>query len=174
MADLSAAAPATQESLWRSRQNIIRLTFDSNITLPPGGSVLIQQMLPGGTYGADQSSGFTFAIENDGLGNPRILKILDTDPTNFVHRNWYAVRNTGAWTGVSNFTVQYITQIGDANNDRQVLNADAGLINAGIPNFNSGDNDRRDIDGDSAILNADVSSTNVRIPSFPVVKPSGH
>ncbi|GEM_PF-2226423 len=171
---LVAASPATTGSLWRSSANIARLTFNQNITLPGAGQVTIQPMLANGQFGANVSAGFTLSVENDGGGNPRILKIVDTAASDLVHRQWYAIRNTGAWAGIANFTVQYVVQIGDADNDQQVLNLDTGLINAAIPNFSPADDDRRNIDGDGAILSADVSSTNARIPSLRVNKPSGH
>ncbi|MBI4717171.1 MAG: hypothetical protein HY763_05155 [Planctomycetes bacterium] len=171
---LQGAEPSTTKSLWRSAQNTMRLTFTQDITAPPAGAVLIQQMLAGALYGGDLSAGFSFALENDGQGNPRILKIVDTGPSDLTHRQWYAVRNTGGWTGVAPFTVQYVVQVGDADNDGKVLNLDAGAVNVGVPNFSAADNDRRDVDGDARILNGDVSLVNARIPSFTVQKPTGH
>jgi hypothetical protein len=173
-AALVTANPATQHSLWRSHSNIVRLTFGSDITVPTATMISIQRMLPGGAFGSNLSAGFQFTMENDGFGNPRILKIVDVDPPDLVHREWYAIRNVGGWGGVAPFTVQYVTQIGDADEDGAVLNRDASLINAGIPNFNAGDADRRDIDGDGTVLNGDVSVTDPQIPSFVVPKPNGH
>lgn len=169
-----ASVPSTGQSLWRTTNNIARLTFSQNITAPLAGQVEIRQMLPNGLFGADLSSGFTITLENDGAAQPRILKIVDNGASDLIHRNWYAIRNIGGWTTVANFTVQYVVQIGDATNDGQVVNLDASTVNAGIPNFTPADNDRRNIDGDGAILNADVSAVNARIPSFVVPKPTGH
>ncbi len=171
---LASSIPAAGQSLPRSNRNTVRLTFASNIGGPVGGQILIQQMLAGGTFGSDLSAGFSFTVENDGQGNPRILKIIDVDPPNLVHRQWYSIRSTGGWTGGGVFEAQFVVQIGDANGDNGVFNLDAGAINAGIPNLGAPDQDRRDIDGDATILNDDVSIANVRIPSFPVAKPSGH
>lgn len=86
----------------------------------------------------------------------------------------YSVRNTGAWLGVAPFTVQYVVQVGDANNDGRVLNTDFGVINAVIPIFSAANDDRRDINGDGRVLNTDFGVANSKIPSFPVAKPSGH
>ncbi|NLE57867.1 MAG: hypothetical protein GX616_05865 [Planctomycetes bacterium] len=173
VSSLESSKPAGGRSLWRNQRNIIRLTFDWDIDSPPAGAVMIQEMLAGGTYGDDLSAGFTFAVENDGQGHPRILKIRENAST-LQHRKWYAVRNTGAWTAVAPFTVQYVVQVGDANNDGRVLNTDFGWVNAAIPTFSTADDDRRDINGDGKILNTDFGVLNAHIPSFPVAKPAGH
>ncbi|NLE57868.1 MAG: hypothetical protein GX616_05870 [Planctomycetes bacterium] len=102
-----------------------------------------------------------------------MLKIRETG-SSLTHRKWYAVRNAGAWTSVAPFTVQYVVQVGDANNDGRVLNTDFGLVNAAIPTFSTADDDRRDINGDGKILNTDFGVLNSKIPSFPVAKPAGH
>ncbi len=170
---LQSSNPAAGRSLWRNRRNIIRLTFDTDTTAPDAGAVMIQEMIAGGTYGEDLSAGFTFTVENDGQGQPRVLKIRET-ASSLQHRKWYAVRNTGGWTGVAPFTVQYVVQVGDANNDGRVLNTDFGWVNADIPTFSTADDDRRDINGDGRILNTDFGVLNSKIPSFHVAKPDGH
>jgi len=170
---MTQSVPASGQSLWRNQKNITRLTFDWDLSTPPAGAVMIQEMIAGGTYGEDLSAGFTFTIENNGQGQPRVLKVRETGTT-LQHRKWYAVRNTGAWTGVAPFTVQYVVQVGDANNDGRVLNTDFGVINAVIPIFSAADDDRRDINGDGRVLNTDFGVTNSKIPSFTVAKPEGH
>ncbi len=172
-ATLRFSNPARGESLWRDQNNIIRLTFDADIVAPDAGAVMIQEMIAGGTYGDDLSAGFTFTVENSGQGQPRVLKIRETG-SSLQHRKWYAVRNTGAWAGFAPFTVQYVVQVGDANNDGRVLNTDFGVINAAIPIFNATDDDRRDINGDGRVLNTDFGVANSKIPSFTVAKPEGH
>lgn len=171
----ASANPASGESLPRSNRNTARLTFSSDITAPAApGQILVQQMLSGGAFGADQSAGFTFTVENNAQTQPRILKVVDVDPPNLIHRQWYAIRSTGGWSGGGVFEVQYVVQIGDADGNLAVFNLDASTINGGVPNVTAGDQDRRDIDGNGTILNADVSLMNPRIPSFPVAKPNGH
>lgn len=59
------------------------------------------------------------------------------------------------WTAVAPFTVQYVVQVGDANNDGRVLNTDVGVVDAAIPDFAAADDDRRDINGDGPIPNTD-------------------
>lgn len=172
-AALVSSNPATEQSLWRSKHNIARLTFDADIAAPGAGEIQIQEMLTGGLYGADLSSGFKFTVEDDAQAHPRVLRIWETDTT-LQHRKWYAVRSTGAWAGVNPFVVQYVVQVGDANADRRVLNTDFGVINAVIPVWHAADDDRRDINGDGRVLNTDFGVTNSKIPSFPVAKPAGH
>jgi len=170
---LIAWTPGDQESLWRSQKNTIRLTFDDDIAVPQAGDVLIREMLDGGYYGRDLSSDFTFTVENDEEQSPRILRIREKASV-LAHRKWYAVRNVGSWSDLPDFIVQYLVQVGDADNDCQVLNRDIGVINPAIPSFNAADDDRRDIDGDGNILNRDVGLANQNIPSLTVPKPSGH
>lgn len=172
--NLIATSPAANESLWRTNLNIARFTFSSNITAPASGDILIQKLQPSGGFGSDLSAGFEMTVENDINGNPRILKIVDTDLPDFIHRQWYSVRNTGGWAEVANFNVHYVVQVGDANNDGEVLDADANLINTVIPDFMAADDERRDIDGDGRVLNDDVGFGSAIIPSFTVSKPSGH
>ena len=170
-----SSVPVTDSSLWRSAGNTVRVNYGANIAAPLPGQVVVQELLPGGALGPDLSAGFTFTVENNINGVPRVLKVVDTGASDLVHRKWYTIRSAGGvWTGGGDFAVDYVVQIGDANNDGAVLNLDAGLINAGVPNFAATDQDRRDIDGDATILNDDVSTANVYIPSFRVAKPSGH
>jgi len=172
-AALIQSVPTSGRSLPRSARNLIRLRFDRDITAPLAGQLLIREMLPGGTYGADLSAGFTFEVESDAQDCRRVLRIRETGST-LQHRKWYAVLNTGSWTGVSPFTVQYVVQVGDVNNDGRVLNVDFGLVNPAVPSFDVADDDRRDINGDGRILNSDFGVLNSKIPSFPVAKPAGH
>lgn len=171
--NLVSSNPIDQQYLWRSAKNICRLTFDGDITTPPAGSILIQEMQDGGQYGQNLSSNFTFTVENNSSGKPRILKIYETTQC-LTNRKWFAIRNTGAWTGVSKFIVQYPFQKGDSNNDGAVSQSDVDYVITGIPNFNCADDDRRDVDGDKKILVYDYSTISTYYPATPVAKPSGH
>lgn len=172
-ASLISAVPGNGESLWRRQRNIVKLTFEANITVPESGQLSIRQMLPGGVFGSDISAGFQFSVVNDENGNPRVLRILDVDAPDLVHRNWYALQNAGGWGGAAIFMVQYVVQEGDANNDGLVLNSDASLISAGVPCPFCTD-DRRDISGDDRILGGDVALARNNVPSFRVPVPLGH
>lgn len=168
------ANPQNEGSLWRSEHNIVRIEFDDDITQPTSGQIRIREMLPGGLFGLDLSGAFLFDVENNGGGQPRILRIWEDVLNTLEHRKWYSVANLGGWAGVSPFDLLYVVQVGDANDDGRVLAFDVSVINTGIPNFAAHDDERRDINGDSRVLAFDVSVTNGSIPSFNVPKPSGH
>ncbi len=174
-AKLVDSAPKHNESLWRSENNIIRLTFACDLPAQPPTSdeIKIEELLESRAFGPDLASSFTFSIENDDNGNPRVLRIQETTPV-LTHRKWYAVRNVGGWAAAENFVRHFVVQVGDASNDGRVLAFDVSVINTGIPTFDAADDDLRDINGDGRILALDVSSTNAHIPSFAVPKPPGH
>ena len=173
---LDQSDPVCDGSLWRSAKNVARLHFDADLAAPPNpGDILIQLLLPGPAFDAtDLSGSFTYTIENDTGGNPRILKIQETAaPSVLTHRSWYGIRNTGSWTSASNFQMNYIVLVGDADADRRVLSLDVLTINAGVPCF-AGCGERLDIDGDGRILSLDVLIANANVPSFATPIPSGH
>ena len=173
LAELIDSKPAHEKTLWRSENNIVRLTFACDISFPGAGDVLVREMLEAPEdFGSDLSSSFTFTVEDNG-GDPRILKIDGESSSTLEHRKWYSIQNVGDWSGVADFEVQYVVQVGDANNDGAVLNSDVLLINASVPCF-SGCDERLDINGDGRILSLDVLIANANVPSFPVDKPSGH
>jgi len=163
-------------SLWRSSGNVIRLTFDSALPgLPGAGQLLIQELQPSGAFGPDLSASFAATLDS---GN-KVLRLRDgltaTPTATFGHRKWYAVRNTGGWTGVANFEAQFPSQVGDATGDNRTLQGDILEVNSGIPCLsNCGDQNRKDVTGDGRILQSDILETNTRISSLPVGKPSGH
>ena len=84
---LLSAAPGTGKSLWRSNQNTIRLTFNRDIATPGAGQVKIREMLAGGSFGTDLSSGFSFTIENDGFGNPPMISAAASAPVSTSGRS---------------------------------------------------------------------------------------
>jgi len=173
-AQLVSSNPVHSHSWWRSQNNIARFTFACNVNAPASGQVKVQELLDGGQFGADLSGSFTFTIEQPTPGRPRVLKIKgEPDPT-LTHQKWYAVRNTGAWSGVAPFTLHFVNMIGDATDDNNVLNVDLGKINARVPTLNAEDDAREDINGDGRILNADVLWANTYIPTSAPPKPTGH
>ena len=167
---LVESIPAHEESLWRSENNIIRLIFDGDIAWPFPGSLTIREMVDCDVFGPDLTTGFTFAVENDIHGRPRILRIRE-DGAMLTHRTWVAIEYTGGEPEIAPFKLQYPVQVGDASNDGQVMSYDVSVINGGIPDFSAADDERRDINGDGRILSFDVSVTNGSIPSSPVPKP---
>jgi hypothetical protein len=172
-ASLDRSNPGDEHSWWRSEHNIARLWFSDDIVAPMPGQILIREMLPGGAYGPDISSQFSFTVENDGSSRPRVLRIWENGSA-LLHRHWYSVASTGGWSGVVPFELQYVVQVGDASDDVRVLSSDVITINGSIPDFAAPDDARRDINGDGRILGFDVSITNGSIPSLPVLKPAGH
>jgi hypothetical protein len=169
---VATSTPDTGTSLWRNTANVVRITFDRNITQPTSGQLEIRELLAGGAVGANLSGSFTFTLENDGGGDPRVLVIKDTG-SNLTHRSWYTVRNTGNWTAVDVFHGDFVVQVGDANRDGRVLFNDLGVINGSVPCFAACDA-FLDINGDNRILFNDLGVANGSIPSFPVAKPAGH
>ncbi|MFH0981560.1 MAG: right-handed parallel beta-helix repeat-containing protein [Planctomycetota bacterium] len=181
------AKPPDQGTLWRTAKNCVRLTFDSNISAPGAGQVWIQELLAGGAFGGDLSGGFSFTVENDGGGNPRVVRIRDNDAT-LAHRKWYGIRNLGGWCGAAPFEVQYVTLRGDVNNDGFVKNADASAIYPHVSpqqvpdccawEYDPGDpadRGRFDVNGDCYVKNADASAVYPYVSPLPKPpKPSGH
>ncbi|MFH0981167.1 MAG: hypothetical protein V2A79_06490 [Planctomycetota bacterium] len=185
-----SACPPDQAALWRTQKNCIRLWFDGDITAPVPGEVEIRELLAGGGFDpTDLSSQFTFTVENDGGGLPRILKIKENGITvPDLHRKWLGIRNLGGWTLAQQFEVQYVVMMGDVNNDGFVKNADASAI---YPHVSAEpvqdccaweydptdpfDNGRFDLNGDCLVKNADASAVYPRVsPQGKPAKPSGH
>jgi len=168
---VSAALMSIDSNL---EHNIARIVFDDDITRPTPNQIRIRELLPGGLFGPDLSGNFTFTVENDGGGHPRILRVWEDALNTTNHGTWYSVANLGDWPGVSPFQLDYQVAVGDASADGRVLAFDVSVINTGIPTFSSPDDERRDINGDGRVLAIDVSVTNGSIPYFGVPKPSGH
>ena len=168
---LQSAAPAPQGTLWRTAKNIVRLTFDGNLpAAPAAGQIVIQELLAGGGFGPDLAAGFTFTIDTD----PKVLKIRET-ATSLTHRKWYVIRNTGGWTGVANFEVQYVVLMGDVDNNGFVQNLDAGAIYPNVSPLPKPDDYRYDVDGNGFCQNLDAGGVFPRVSPLPKpTKPSGH
>lgn len=185
--------PLDGGNLWRSTQQIIRIGFNQDIGVvgnlaacPP---IEIRQLIAGpapatganfagGTFGANLNVGAAFAcgIEADAGGMPRVLRIRDTNPADFVHRNWYTVQNLGAWTGAAPFRLDYRMMFGDADNNGLVNASDVGTINTNQAGFNAAlDQKRFDIDGNNIVNATDVGAANGFVPTGGfLVKPIGH
>ena len=168
-AQLISAVPATEESLWRSEKNVMRLTFACDIDAPSAGDVEIREMEDEGDFGDDLSSNFSFTVEND-----RILRIYETTSV-LDHRTWYAIRHTdSSWDDVACFQLQYVVQVGDADQSESVSDDDLSVINANMGPTGGADDSRFDIDGNFDVTSGDLSICNAHNPSGTVSKPSGH
>lgn len=159
---------ATHDTLWRTQNNTIRLTFDGTITAPTAGQILIQQMTAGGNYGADKSANFTFTVEG---GN--VLRIREVG-AQMPDNTWFAIRNTGGWTSACNFTIQYPVNIGDFDGNGPTTSADVLSINAAANGARPNDQARDDVDGNGFKVQADVLTANANQPSPTPAKPAGH
>jgi hypothetical protein len=131
-AGLISCGPMFGQSLWRTQNNVMRLTFACDITGPGSGDVLVQELLSSGAFGSDLSGDFTFTVEETASGKPRILKINAEPDATLSHQIWYGVRNTGAWGAAGPFEVHYVNLIGDATNDNLVQYSDLSLINSEV------------------------------------------
>jgi len=170
-ANLASSNPACEVSWPRSANNFAFLTFDADLTAPTAGQVQIRELLAGGGFGTDLSSGFTITVQNDGAAFPRVLTVRENG-TQLVDRKWYAISNNG-WGGVSDFEVDIVHLIGDADGNGRVLGADVGSINSQISPLPQVDS-RMDTDGNGRVLGADVGLANSKISPLAVPKPSGH
>ena len=172
------APPPAGGSLWRTQRTVARLTFAGTLSAAPtAGQIQINQLLPAGAFGLDVSAnGFTFTLENGPNGTNSVLRVADDLTSDFPHRTWFAIRNTGGWAAAQNFEAQYPVQVGDAGANNNVLAADVLTINSRVSCLVNcgGDQIREDINGDQRILAADVLEANSRVSSLPVTKPTGH
>lgn len=145
-------APVCDGTLTRLSNNVIRLTFDGAVTLPAGIEVF-ELDAAGSTVGVDQSGNFLYSLES---GNT----VLRMEENGAVLNNptWYTLRNTGGWSGVSNFTVVYNAMPGNANADGFT---DFGDLSAIFPNFTfaPADDDPFNINADGFVDKADLSAS---------------
>ena len=135
----------------------------------------INELQSGGAFGSNlaNSTDFTYSIENNAKGFPRILKIQES-ASSLAHRTWYAIRNTGSWADVENFKIDIVVQRGDANDNQTVEIADADLIYGGLCVVDCGDDRRTDINGNLTVTTADAGLVYSYQPSNAVSKPTGH
>ncbi len=119
------------------------------------------------------TSRFSFTVEDDANGYPRVLMIAE-EGTVLSNKTWIAVRHVGGWAGVESFTVQYMVQIGNVNNDGRVMANDLSPIFPMIPTAGASPTERCDINGDEQVMADDLSPVFPNIPSPSVPKPSGH
>lgn len=172
-------AVAGKKTLWRTQKNVVRMTFSASIgtvgaTIPNPGLV-IQQMLPGGTYGPDLSANFTFKVE---AGN--VLRIFESTKV-LGDKTWYAVRNTGGWAAVQNFTVQMPVLVGDVDGNGAVVgSSDIVAITQMLgKSVAPNDADRRDTDGNMVIVGSSdmppaTANIGKNVLAGAYAKPTGH
>jgi hypothetical protein len=188
----SGTAP-TFGTLWRGARNRMLINFDKSLPAenPPAGSILIREIVAGGGYAENVTGAFTITVVDNQDGPRRRLRIEQNvgmnippgTPNNQAdglpeHRKWYSVEHVGGWTGVSQFKLQHVIQVGDANGDGSVTGLDVSTVNGFLTCFNVDANCperiRGDVNGDNNVTGLDVSTINGRLTSFQVPKPSGH
>ncbi|MHC4697243.1 MAG: matrixin family metalloprotease [Planctomycetota bacterium] len=167
-ATITASAPEDRHSLWRSKRNIMRVTFDADVPDPNPGDIQIVECLPGCEEGANQSGFFDISVENPGSG-PRVLRLQDTDLTptmgHLKHEAWYKVRNK-AWACVEPFEFQFVVLYGNADDTLFVDNTDLSVINGNFGFYPGVDDLRFDINGDGFVDNEDMSIANAHMSGF--------
>ncbi|MBI2452162.1 hypothetical protein HYV50_03740 [Candidatus Pacearchaeota archaeon] len=162
-ATLSSAEPACDSTLPRIKNNTILLRFDHAITLPGTGQILIQEILDGGNYGTDLSGSFTFAVTGNDLRMTENGIVLQ-------NQRWYSVRNTGGFSEVNNFKIDYAVVYGDANNDTFTDIGDLSYISADFGTNNY----RSDINADGTTDSNDRNDAVSNLGSYAPIKPTGH
>ncbi|MCK4659638.1 MAG: hypothetical protein KAV82_08980, partial [Phycisphaerae bacterium] len=105
---------------------------------------------------------------------PTYRLVITEEGTVLSNKTWIAVRNVGGWGGVESFTVQYMVQVGDVNNDGRVMANDLSPIFPMIQTAVASPTERCDINGDGRVKADDLSPVFPNIPSPPVPKPGGH
>ncbi len=167
---LVSSFPAGETRLWRSTKNRVRITFSGNITAPGSGEVQVRELLPAGAFGSDLSGSFTPTVNGSEL-------VLADNGSTLQNKTWYRISQSGTWPGVDPFSLDFLVQAGDANNDGFTNFTDLSAINGSIPTLPPGLNEgnmRGDVNGDNFINFTDLSVANGFILSFPIPKPSGH
>ena len=164
---LDSSDPACDVSLTRTQNNCMRLTFDGAIPDPVlAGEVEVRELLAAGGFGADLSASFTFTVEG---GN--VLKVAENGDI-LSNETWYGVLNTGGWSGVAPFEVDYRVIYGDVDNNGTTTGLDASDIwgNRGP----ASDCSLYDIDGNGDITGLDASDAWGYRNSADPGKPDGH
>ena len=168
MASMASSFPAADTRLWRNTKNRVRITFSTTVGEPNPGDIQIRELLDEGEFGSDLSGSFTATVDGAEL-------VLTDNASTLENRKWYRV--SGTWPCVEAFALDFLVQMGDANNDGFTNFTDLSAINPSIPTFPAGLNEtniRGDVNGDGFINFTDLSVANSFIPGFPVPKPTGH
>ncbi|MHC4697760.1 MAG: myxococcus cysteine-rich repeat containing protein [Planctomycetota bacterium] len=166
------ASDPSNGKLWRSKKNIVRITFDADVTAPAPGQIEIVECISGAPAceeGPDQSGFFDISVENDPV-NPRILRLQDTDLDATVghlkHEAWYKVRNIATWPCVEDFDLRFVVLYGNADGSLFVDNTDLSVISANFGFYFGQDAVVWDINGDMFVDNQDMSIANDNFSGF--------
>ena len=160
-------APPCDNVLPRFTNNVLRLTFGGTISQPAAGEVEIRELQAGPATGADLSSQFIFTVEGTD-----VLRIEENGDV-LADGKWYGIMNTGSWSGVANFEVDYAVVVGDVSNDGFNDFSDLSAIFANQTGA-AADDDPYDINADGFVDFSDLSAALGFNGSFDPGKPDGH
>ena len=135
------------------------------VNLPGNNSFTIRELLDDGQYGPDLSD--EFVVIKSGLSGFWFY----ADEAVLNNQTWYELNTDGTWNNVAPFTLQWLVQFGDVNNDGSTLENDLPAIRIRDFCFPSC---RDDINGDDHVEDEDLRLIESFIPSSFVPKPSGH
>ena len=141
---LIASDPATDGTLSKRANNVIRLTFDAPIALPIGAALTVAA-----AGGADLASQFTYAVDADG-----VTLVATEDGSVLANQTWYQVTPSAA-LAVVEFAVDLCALVGDADGNGQVMALDLGLI---WSHNGEQTNERYDIDGNGQVMALDLGA----------------
>lgn len=166
---LVQSEPASGRALGRLTGNSICLTFQCDVsdTVELGRDITVAELVPGGTFSSDFSSGFELVHRDD-----RTICLIDR-VGRLEDGHWYTIANAG-WEGVQGFSPIFPVRHGDVDGNGWVLSSDFARINAVLPGTPADPYDPRDLNGDRVIDAADAAFVLLRIPTRIPPKPAGH
>ncbi|MFQ6048629.1 MAG: LamG-like jellyroll fold domain-containing protein, partial [Phycisphaerae bacterium] len=142
-ASLAASDPAADGTLPKLCNNVVRLSFDRSLLLPPSGPALSIKPVAGG---ADVASSFSYALEAGGS----VLAATENGEV-LVNLTWYRLMPAPA-LDVNPFVLDLCTLRGDADGDGQVTATDYFPVKNHL--FETAEA-RYDLDGDGQVLAQD-------------------
>ncbi len=83
----------------------LRLTFNAGIAAPGSGQLGIHELFDGGVVDPDLYGSFSFTVETNAFGDPRVLGIQATGAI-LSHRTWYGIGNA-AWPDAAPSDLQF-------------------------------------------------------------------
>jgi len=156
---LAASEPPADGTLPKTQNNVIALTFDGPIGLPPAGPALSIVPIAGGP---DLGSDFAYTKEPDG----QTLKAVEAG-TALADRTWYRVTPATGFE-VDPFVLDLCTLVGDANDSGRVTTADYSVVKAHMGELTEA---RCDLNGSGRVTTADYSVVKSSLGNRMPVKP---
>jgi len=142
---LTSSEPPADGKLPKTANNVVLLTFDSEVSLPGGAPALSIVRLAGGP---DQASAFAYSIEPDAV----TLRAVEQGPI-LADQTWYRVTPAPDFA-VAGFAIDLCTLRGDADGSGRVTTADYSIIKANLSQYTDA---RVDLNGSGRVTTADYS-----------------